>query len=217
MSEIEGVTPVVETPIPPTPVIPQPSALELQVAEMQRVMLNQQEEIRRLSNVTRPPEVPTPPPSPDFYTDPKGAIRQEVRDSVAPLNAFIETFQRGQLYIANKATLRNSFPNLAQYWSILEPKLDQIFSGGTVDPNFNNLQVAISNIVGQLTLSGQGFAQPPAVIPPSIPGAAPITPPVTPVVNYPPLTEQQKVLARYNGMTDEEFSKGLTTATIIKV
>lgn len=203
-----------------TPQPSNPSNVELQLAEMQRMILQQQEEIARLGNVAKNVEAPqTQQPSPDFYTDPKGAIRDEVNRSVAPINEFIQTFQRTQIYQTNKEAIRNSYPQLSPYWSVISPRLDQIFGNGQVDPSFNNLSTAISNIVGQLTLQGNVPTQQPTnqQLPPSITPSAPLSPPPQnqqrPVI----LTEQQKVIARASGMTDEEFAQGLTRQTIIKV
>lgn len=206
--------------VPPVVAPPQPD-VAAQLQEMNRKMEEQRQEIARLSNVANSIQNPPPPPpqTPDFYTDPKGAIREEVRQSIAPLNAFMQMFQNTQTYNANKATLLNSFPNLQPYWSQVQPKLDQIFASGEVAPTMQNLGMAVNNIMGQLLMANPNFAQPsaPSTLPPSIGSAPPIVPPVNPANPVIQLTENQKIIARHNGQTDEEFARGLVGQTIIRV
>ena len=211
------------TPIPEIPVVPvvqPPDPVMQKLDQMQQMILSQQAEIQRLGNVAAPAPVVQPAAPVDFYTDPKGAIRQEVKDSIAPLNAFISMFQRTQAYNNAKPNIKMAYPNLASQWHLIEPQLDRVFGTGETEASPQNVNVVMNNIVGSLLMNNPAAFQAPGtqtVIPPSISPAAPVVPAnpnnAVPVV----LTEQQKVLARYNGMTDEEFARGQVQTTIIRV
>jgi len=173
-----------QTPPPETPVIPvvqQPDPVIQRLDAMQQLILQQQQEIARLGQTQAPAPVVQPPAAPvDFYTDPKGAIRQEVKDSIAPLNAFISMFQRAQTYAANKPNIKNAYPNLAAQWHLIEPQLDRVFITGETEATLQNVNVVMNNIVGSLLMNNPtAFNNPaaPAVIPPSIGSTPPATPP----------------------------------------
>ena len=213
-----------QTPPPETPVIPvvqPPDPVAQKLDQLQQMILQQQQEIARLGQTQAPAPVVQPPAAPvDFYTDPKGAIRQEVKDSIAPLNAFISMFQRTQAYNNAKPNIKMAYPNLASQWHLIEPQLDRVFGTGETEASPQNVNVVMNNIVGSLLMQNPAAFQAPGtqtVIPPSIPSAAPVAPANNAPVAFAPLTEQQKVLARYNGMTDEEFARGQVQTTIIRV
>ena len=215
---MEDPTPIPAPVIPVVQATPDPVAQKLD--QLQQMILQQQAEIARLGQTQAPAPVVQPPAPVDFYTDPKGAIRQEVKDSIAPLNAFISMFQRAQAYNAAKPNIKAAYPNLTAQWNLIEPQLDRMFGTGETEASPQNVNMVMNNIVGSMLMNNPTvFSNPatPAVIPPSINPAAPVTPlapnSTVPVV----LTEQQKVLARYNGMTDEEFARGQVQTTIIRV
>ena len=220
------VTPPVVEPVVTPPVDPNKERFD----QLQQLIVQQNQEIaalnQRIQSAPAPvqPIVQTPAEKIDFFTEPQRAIKQQVDESIAPINAFIQTFNRGQVYLSNKVNIKNAYPALTQYWNIIEPQLDAVFSGGAVEPSVQNVHVAISNIVGSLALRNpqvfnqQVNPQTPVnqqIIPPSVPSAAPVNPVVTPQVQV-KLTEQQKTVARASGLTDEDFYARLNKPTIIE-
>lgn len=214
IQEVPAPAPVVEQVT--TPVVQNP--YDAQLAEMKMLIQQQQQEIANLhSRVQQPVTQQVEVPPTDFYSDPQKAIRQQVDSAIAPVNAFIQSFQRTQVYQSNKAQLRNNFPQLQNIWNVIESQLDAIFGNGQVDPTPQNLMMAVNNVVGQLTMRGQNLpASPVPVIPPSIPAAPPVAPVPTQQSTV-RLTEQQKIIARASGLTEEDFARRLGQPTIIEV
>lgn len=167
---------------------------------------------------------PPPPVEVDVIGNPQGfltAIRQEIKQQVAPLDDFRLQYQRQQQYELNKNLIKAN-PQVAPHWHLLEPHLNQAFANGQLkDTSLNGLAWACQTILGNLVFNNPSILQtaapaattPPANPPRTPPNVAPSAPPapVNPNQNgaaLRDLTEAEERLRRQWGMTKEEFLKG---------
>jgi hypothetical protein len=214
-----------QTPPQDSPPLNQPTddPIARQLSAIANMIAAQQTAIEELKAKQNAPVNTTPPhdPSADaqlMFQDPRTLIREEVTNAVKPLNEFRMQMQRQNQYMALKGQIRNYFPNLAPYWSNIESQLDQAFSAGQLDPTPQALNFAVNAIVGNMVNSGMINPSAPSVkpsspVPPNIPSSPP-PPPTPPKPQLRELTEQEKTIARMNGMTAEQYLQHIEGASI---
>ena len=191
-------------------------------------LLEQARENRRLreqleAQRVTPPAPPTADEERAFFDKPRAAteeiVRRELQTQVAPINAFVQNMQRGQLIAQLKQQMRQlpqQFPYVAQ----VEQLLDQLLANSpTIDPNV--VAAAYNQAVGYYVSQGGTLTrenpapvnnQPNNQVPSApLPAHVRSSPPAPPRVNETgkkqlrQLNENEKKIARSRKMTDAEY------------
>jgi hypothetical protein len=213
------------TPVAPTSPAPSTNNAPPVTADMQRMAMAQlAEENRRLQNelaarntVAQPAKVDAA----DFLADPFKHMQDAMRETVAPLMQFKESYERTNQYSALKTQIQSQAPHLYQQYIELQPLVDQFMDGKSAD--FNTFQAALVSAAGARALGLYGNTTPapvaqaptptptptPNMIPPHIPPSPP-APPRAPTNNavadkVAALTESERTIARAWNMTPEQF------------
>lgn len=178
----------------------------IQDAERRAREAQEQLNAARVSTQTPPKTVE----SAEYFADPvshtRNLIREELAQAVAPLNELARQTQNQNTYMQVKQQLR-MHPQLGPHFAAIESVLDQE-ARYLNQIDVNSVGALAVNIIGRANLGmipGVALGAPARpVAPPQVPPAAPRnvpTAPTTPVE----LTEDQRRLARMNGMTDEQY------------
>ncbi len=148
---------------------------------------------------------------PDFFDDPYAAVELAMAKAVAPINEQIAQFRTQGIVNDAWTKIRAEIPDFAQYGHLVE----QLVSSNNVPPEtitVDLLRHLYYTAVGFATRQG-GIVPTPETTPsealPHIPQHRPSAAPLTSIESGAPklreLTENERVLARFNKMTDEEY------------
>lgn len=160
------------------------------------------------------PATPTPPvDSATYFADPethnRRMIQEELAKAVAPLNQLAQETRNQNAYMTAKGQLR-MHPNVGQHLQQIEHILDQE-ARFLQQVDMNSVGALAVNIIGRayagmipgVTLGAVAPVISRQVPPPQVPPSAARTPAPTPAVIE--LTEQQRAVARFQGLSDEQY------------
>lgn len=197
------------------------SVLKDKNAEIQRLEA-------QLAEARKTPQAPiTPEQEQGFFTNPltstKELIRTELTEQLAPFRAFIEQNNRISKYDQLKNQMKGGL--LGNYLKENESLVDQLMQGA--EPNENNMSAAILQAAGLRAIglvpgsSTQNIVvnNPPVnnnnpspvnmTTPPHLrPSAPPAVRGNDNKPNYAPLTENERLLMRQWGMTEQQYREG---------
>lgn len=204
---------------PVTPTEPQIPAWQAAVFEAnQRANRAEQIAAQLQHQQSAPPIPPVTPLEPgDVFQNPelfRNRINQDMANTVAPINNFMQEMQRERNYNRLKSSIKAQNPGQAASLAQIEHLIDNEFLHNnttlSIDPmTFANV---VRTIVGGLYLQG-AFNQPnqpnqstPPVIPPNTRPSAPLPRTTSaPKFDESSLSENERRLMREQGMTVEEF------------
>jgi hypothetical protein len=213
-----------DTPINEEPQVP---AWQVAVFEAHQARMRAETEANELRNRINqaPPREPDPIPEGEVFNNPAqflSRIRNEIKESTAPLNSFIVEFQRKENYQRLKNHIRSTLgaDQLATFQRA-EPYIDSHFlNNPQLVPDIPTFQTVLQNVIGQMAMNGTLFPvqpnnnnnsnrnnsnmnQNPPTIPPNV---RPSGPPAnnSPLVQV-ELTENERRLARESNLSPEEY------------
>lgn len=152
----------------------------------------------------------------NFFDNPRQLIREEMRQVIAPLNEFQQRFSKQETYNNFLA----KYSNMQAFRFLKNPiVLQQLANAAGQMPQLSDdsLGGAYNMIVGHLYNTGQlqdtqpetqqpiTNNQPTVTQPPSTPRTAPLPPVNNNAPKAPVLSEHEKLLARYNNMSEQEY------------
>jgi len=212
-------TPPTNPPVPPptdpirTETPPNPLNALYEQAYLEQVRKTQELEAR----LNAPLPAPTTPTATndEYWNNPaefiRSTIQRELRETIKPFQQNLEVDSRQRKYQEAKALIRNSIP----YFNQIESEVDTVMTSSNLDPTPQNLQLAISIVLGARQMNNRPLtldstpsptSTPQPVIPPNLPPSAPPPPVPHPVNQVAPLTELERRIARERNMTDEEYT-----------
>lgn len=137
-------------------------------------------------------------------------VGTETQRAIAPMNEMQRTFKRQSDYQMVKQQVKNSNPVWTRLWNVIEPQLDQAFSGGNIDVNFQIVSFQVSALIGHIAttnpaLLSQHSAPPAPMIPPSgSPLPSDSNPPAPKLRD---LTPDEEIVRKAQGLTQEQYLK----------
>lgn len=192
-------------------------SLQRYIGVLESTLQENNRTIQQLANRTTEPQQPTESVeerNKRFFVEPTAIVREEVAQAVAPLNAFVQQFQRKTEYDRLKSKFQVN-PMYAGHLSDsrVSAFVDQVFDSGKVEVNDATMQQAIIMGVGQAAMGALGAAptttqqqeQQVRVDPPTQRPSAPNAPRQVTKPAVRALTENEKTIARMKGMTDEQY------------
>lgn len=207
----------------PAPVPFDPSILQAYEAQLQSESQRNARLERELAEARRVPAAPpTPEKEKEFFDTPRSTmveiVREELKNAVGPLNDYVSQTRRDAVISEFKRQMR---ANPAGYPFIdkVEDIVDKIIATAT-NVDANTMTLAYNSAVGHV-VSTKGYealvgTSTPAPTPTPTPSPVPSTPPRIPPSPPAPrpigdnkpkrvLNENEKKIARFRGMTDEQY------------